>query len=258
MMIWKDLEIEPVLLKLEQDAAIIEEDDVVFSMKAGTYGVLVTFDKQERGLLIYGEGDYLVNCRIKTHLGVYSKQYVDKFGNFGVLITKHEKWLGIREKFTEAKESPKSFENRMEFIKKAENALYSLIDKENLQSILKSDWFFKVKAEKAEATLYYKGGKMVFKGCEAKLVYKDERDLVLKDKDVKLVLRGNNIVLKSDLGNFVVKDEKIVSNFAVIGPEKIVTKSVVGKSKSLADQLRLEALSTLLEALEKIGYVREA
>lgn len=223
MMIWRDLEIKPVLLKLEQDAAIIEED-VVFSMKAGAYGVLITLDKQERGMLIYGEGDYLVNCRIKTHLGVYSKQYVDKFRNFSILITKHEKWLGIRERFTEAKEPPKSFENRMEFIKKAENAFYSLIDKENLQSILKSDWFFKVKAEKAEATLYYKGGKMVFRGCEAKLVYRNERNLVLKDKDVKLVLRGSNVVLKSNLGNFVVKGEKIViSNRRLINSPCITT-----------------------------------
>jgi hypothetical protein len=90
MPFWKrfdvDFAVKPFVLKLEEDSAVIKEEKVILSLKARTYGVPIMLDGEECGIVFLGEGDYLVNSRVKTYVGVYSKQYIDAFKDWGVII----------------------------------------------------------------------------------------------------------------------------------------------------------------------------
>ncbi len=253
-----EFKIKPVVLKLEEDALIMKEDEVILSLRAGTYAVPIEIKNQKRGVVFYGEGDYLVNSRLKTEFGVYSKQYVDKIRGLGIIIGKREKWENIAGKFVKTQEFPKGFENQDDFIERAKEELHYLLKFGDEGEVKGADWFFKVKGEMDEATLYDKQGKFVFKGCKAKLARKNEEEVVLKERETNLVLRGNKIVLKSDLERLIVSNERAITRKTVIGFDKIITKSFIGIDEDMAKEMKLKALSALTEALEKIGYVREA
>ena len=188
---------------------------------------------------------------------MYSKQYIDKIRGLGIIIGKREKWENIAGKFVKTQEFPKGFENQDDFIERAEEELHYLLKLGDEGEVKEADWFFKVKGEMDEATLYHKIEKFVFKGCKAKLVRKNE-EVVLKEGETNLVLRGNKIVLKSDLERLIVSNERVITREAVIGFNKIITKSFIGIDEDMAREMKLKALSALTEALEKIGYVREA
>ena len=64
-----EFKIKPVVLKLEEDTIIIKEDEVILSLRAGTYAVPIEIKNQEKGVVFYGEGDYLVSSRLKTEFG---------------------------------------------------------------------------------------------------------------------------------------------------------------------------------------------
>jgi hypothetical protein len=256
----KDLfEVGSTVCKNEEDSVIIEDEKVILSLKAGTYGVPIVVKKEERGIVFLGDGDYLINSRIKTYVGTYSKQYVDYFSGWGVIIGSADKWAKAYESFKETNELPNGFETQKDFAEKAEQELYRAIEGCDPGNIEKVECFFSVNGKKGEATLHYQGGRTVFKGCNTKLVSSSEEQVVLKEGDVKLVLHGDKIVLKSKEGKLVASGDKIVSDVGVISREKIVMREFVGKGlagkrEELLESVKAEALLLVPKALEELGY----
>lgn len=256
---WKRLEasVKPKILKLKEDSTIIKEERVILTLNAETYSVPITLRDDERGVLFFGNGDYLVNSRIRTNIGIYSKQYTDMFKGWGLIVGKAEMWTNARKHFTETEDFPEGFSRGDDFIKEAEKNLYRAISDHDNKGIEKADWFYRVDGDKGEASLHYKGGKIVFSGCNANLVSTSEDQLVLNEGDVNLVLHGDKTVLRSGKGKLVASGERVVSDIGVISGDKIVTRGFVGRRKDVVEKAKIKALSLLPKVLEEIGYKLE-
>jgi len=252
------LKIKPKILKLKEDTTLIREEHILLTLKNGTLATLILLRKEERGIIFYGAGDYLVDSKIKTHVGTYTKQYTDKFNGWGMIIYSSENWQKIQQYFEETNNFSKDFNDQKDFIEKAETQLAYLTTLDNEQNLQRADWFFKLKGTKNEATLYYKDGKIIFKGNNAKLILTDQETVILKEEKTKLVLKNDHIVLKSPCGKLVMSGEKIVFSLGIVAENKFVSKTLVGKDEETANKIRLEALSLLPRALEDLGYKREA
>jgi len=253
-------EVKPTICRVDEDSVIIKDERVILSLKAETYGVPISLHEKDRGIVFFGKGDYLVNSRIKTYAGTYSKQYTDSFVDWGVIIGSVDNWSEAHKNFKEVEEVPRGFKNREEFIEKAKKELYStLIRGGSERSIERADWFFKVNGSKGRASLHYRGGAIVFKGCDTSLVARCDDQVVLREGDVNLVLNGDKIVLRSKEGRLVANGENVVSHAGVISAHKIVTKGLVGKHlpEELVERVKAEALSLIPKALEGIGYKLE-
>ena len=251
----KDFEVKPIILKLDEDSTVIREEKVILSLKAETLGTPVTVNGEERGLVFFGEGDFLVNSRIRTYAGVYSKQYVDSFGHWGLIVGRAEKWSGVKRQFKDFNDVPRGFKTQSDFIKESEKKLHVLIDgHDTRKSIDNTDWFFKVKGEKDEATLSCKGGKVAFKGCHTKLAATSEEKVALNEGRVGLALNGDRIALTSVKGKLAAHGGRIASSIGAVSGDKIAIKGFAGKNRELANEARVKALSLLPKALEELGY----
>lgn len=251
------LELIPVILKLAEDSAIIEDAKTILSLKTDTYGVPIMLNRKERGMAFFGGGDYLINSQIKTNFGIFSKQYVDSFSDWGLIVGKEKNWSRARKHFSETEDVPKGFIYKGDFIKKARKEMQEIISHPDTSlRIENADWFYKVKGEKDVARLHYKEGRIVFRGCGAALVA-DEEKVVLKEGETALTLDGDKVTLHSDEGKLVTHEERIVSDNVVISDERAVAEGFIGKYKELVDKARFDSLALLPKALEKLGYKLE-
>lgn len=221
--------VRPAILRLAEDSAIIREEKTILSLKAETYGVPITLDKDDRGTIFLGSGDYLVNSRIKTSVGTFSKQYVDSFRNWGLIVGNVEKWADVRKRFTETDDAPKDFIDRDDFVRKAEKNLHMMVRNQDAGGIVKADWFYKVEGEKEEATLHYMGRRIAFAGCHAALATTDEEKVALVEGNVNLAVHGDKIA--------------VVSSWRE-----------ANEKYGISQEVKVGSLSLLTETLEKLGY----
>jgi hypothetical protein len=217
-----ELDVRSVVLRLMEDSAIMREEKAILSLKAETYGAPIMLNEDERGIIFLGSGDYLVNSRIKTSVGTFSKQYVDSFKNWGLIVGNVEKWADVRKRFTETEDTPKGFIDRGDFISIAKENLHKMVRNQDVGGIGKADWFYKVEGEKGEATLHYMGRRIAFAGCHAALATTNEEEVTLVEGNVNLAVHGDKIAVVSREAN-----------------EK---------------EVKVGSLSLLPETLEKLGY----
>lgn len=219
--------VRPLILRLSEDSAIIKEAKVILSLKAKTYGAPIVLDKNLRGMVFLGRGDYLVNSKINTSVGTFSKQYVDSFRDWGLIVGKAERWADASKQFTETEDTPAGFVDRDDFLRKAEKNLYKMIRDQDVRGLEKADWFYKVGGEKEEATLHLMGSRIAFKGCHAALATIDERKVALVEGMVNMAIRGDKIAVVS------------------------------GEKETQEKEVMVGSLSLLPKTLEKLGYELE-
>lgn len=249
--------IKPTVIRLKEDSVIVDNERIVLTLESETYGVPIILEEKERGIVFFGRGDYLVNSKIKTYVGTYSKQYIDNFNGWGCIIGRFEKWSDICKSFTETSKLPRGFGTQEEFIKKADKELNKIIRRSESKSIGNTDWFFSANGEKGKATFHYQRGKIVFNGCNANLVSRNEEQVVLNEGDVKLVLRGKNVVLKSSKGKMVSSGENIAFDSNVVSGDKIVSENFIGRNKKKVEEIKARASSLFPMLLEDLGYQLE-
>jgi hypothetical protein len=222
-----EMNVRPIILRLSANSTIIKEPKVILSLKAKTYGAPIVLDRDERGIIFLGSGDYLVNSKISTSVGAFSKQYVDSFMDWGLIVGQAERWADARRQFIETEDTPDGFVDRDDFLKKAEEELHRMIRDQNIGSIEKADWFYKVKGLKDAATLHCMGNRIAFIGCHATLTTMDEGRITLIEGTVNLVMHGDKIAVVS------------------------------GAKETQEKELAVGSLSLLPRTLEKLGYEPE-
>ncbi len=249
-----EFEVKPIVYKIEEDSVIIENEKVILSLKAKTHGVPIILDSRERGIVFFGEGDYLINSRIRTYVGIYSKQYSDAFNGWGIIMGGINEWNNACRSFSKTEEIPEAFGKREDFVKRAEEELHRIIQQNEMRSTGSAYLLFHVKGEKDAASLHYRRGRIVFNGCNAKLFSSSEEHVMLKEDDADIVLQRGHTILKSREGKIVSSGDKIVSDMGVISGNKIVTKGFVGKQTELVENIKAEAMHLVPKVLERLGY----
>lgn len=200
---------------------------MILSLKAETWGAPIVLDEDERGIIFLGSGDYLLNSKINTSVGAFSKQYVDSFGDWGLIVGQAERWADARRQFAETEDTPDGFVDRDDFFKKSDEVLHGMIRDQNIGSIEKADWFYRVDGEKDLATLHCRGNRIAFTGCLATLTTIDESGITLIEGTVNLVMHGDKIAVVS------------------------------GAKETQEKEIAVGSLSLLPRTLEKLGYELE-